>query len=123
VICRIDPAESDFAVLDIVTNSGHAMPNGGCLKIANGTALIDAAQSKLDLASGAYAKIAILDSGHGMPTDAAAHAFELFFTTRGAGTGTGLGLSQVYGFAKQSGGTATGWHANRSRVLDGPLDG
>jgi two-component system, NtrC family, sensor kinase len=106
VICRIDPAEFDFAVLNIVTNAGHAMPNGGRLKIMTSTESV-AAQSKLELAFGEYAKIAITDSGQGMPPDVAAHAFELFFSTRERGTGTGLGLSQVYGFAKQSGGTAT----------------
>jgi two-component system NtrC family sensor kinase len=104
VICRIDPAEFDFAVLNIVTNAGHAMPDGGRLKIMTSIAFI-AAQSELELLPGEYAKIAIADSGQGMPPDVIAHAFELFFTTRERGTG--LGLSQVYGFAKQSGGTAT----------------
>ena len=104
VICRIDPAEFDFAVLNIVTNAGHAMPDGGRLKIMTSIAFI-AAQSVLELLPGEYAKIAIADNGQGMPPDVIAHAFELFFTTRERGTG--LGLSQVYGFAKQSGGTAT----------------
>ena len=106
LICCIDPAEFDFAVLNIVTNSGHAMPNGGRLKIATGAVSIDSAQSELDLATGVYAKIAISDNGRGMRPDVCAHAFELFFTTRERGTGTGLGLSQVYGFAKRSGGIA-----------------
>jgi two-component system, NtrC family, sensor kinase len=105
MICRIDPAEFDFAILNIVTNSSHAMPNGGRLNIITSTESV-AAQSELELV-GEYAKIAITDSGLGMPPDVAAHAFELFFTTRERGTGTGLGLSQVYGFAKQSGGTVT----------------
>jgi two-component system, NtrC family, sensor kinase len=105
IICRIDPAEFDFAILNIVTNSSHAMPNGGRLNIITSTESV-AAQSELELV-GEYAKIAITDSGLGMPPDVAAHAFELFFTTRERGTGTGLGLSQVYGFAKQSGGTVT----------------
>ena len=104
VICLIDPAEFDFAVLNIVTNAGHAMPNGGRLKIMMSTESVTA-QSELELAFGEYAKIAIRDNGQGMPPDVVAHAFELFFTTREQGTGTGLGLSQVYGFAKQSGGT------------------
>ena len=106
VICRIDHAEFDFAVLNIVTNAGHAMPNGGRLKIMTSTKSVTA-RSVLELAIGEYAKIAIRDNGQGMPPDVVAHAFELFFTTRERGTGTGLGLSQVYGFAKQSGGTVT----------------
>ena len=106
MICRIDPAEFDFAILNIVTNSGHAMPNGGRLKIMTSTESVTA-QSELELAFGEYAKIAIKDNGQGMPPDVVAHAFELFFTTRERGAGTGLGLSQVYGFAKQSGGTVT----------------
>ena len=104
VICRLDAAEFDFAVLNIATNAGHAMPNGGHLKIMTGTQSV-AAESELELISGEYGKIAIADSGLGMPPGVAAHAFELFFTTRERGTG--LGLSQVYGFAKQSGGIAT----------------
>jgi signal transduction histidine kinase len=64
-------------------------------------------QSGLDLSPGEYAMIAITDSGQGMSPDVVARAFELFFTTRESGTGTGLGLSQVYGYAKHSGGTAT----------------
>ena len=149
VICDIDPAEFDFAVLNIVTNAGHAMPNGGLLEITTSTASVTA-QSGLELTPGEYAKIAIADTGQGMLPDIAAHAFELFFTTRERGTG--LGLSQVYGFAKQSGGTATidsavgrgttvtmylpmvekealgetvssAWHANPLQVLDGPSEG
>ena len=106
VICRIDHAEFDFAVLNIVTNAGHAMPNGGRLKIMTSTEPVTA-RSELELAIGEYAKIAISDNGQGMPPDVVARAFELFFTTRERGIGTGLGLSQVYGFAKQSGGTVT----------------
>jgi two-component system NtrC family sensor kinase len=107
VICRIDRAEFDFAILNIATNAGHAMPNGGRLAIEIGTVLIGAVGNELDLAPGEYAKIAIMDTGQGMPPDVLARAFELFFTTRESSTGTGLGLSQVYGFAKQSGGLAT----------------
>jgi two-component system NtrC family sensor kinase len=105
--CRIDRAEFDFAVLNIITNSGHAMQSGGRLEIETDTASIAAHHDGLDLAPGDYARIAITDTGHGMPPDVLARAFELFFTTREGGTGTGLGLSQVYGFAKQSGGLAT----------------
>jgi two-component system, NtrC family, sensor kinase len=106
-ICRLDRSEFDFAILNIVTNSGHAMPKGGRLEITADTVSIGAAQSELDLATGQYVRIAITDSGHGMPPEVLAHAFEQFFTTRESGAGTGLGLSQVYAFAKQAGGLAT----------------
>jgi two-component system NtrC family sensor kinase len=107
VICRIDRAEFDFAVLNIVTNSRHAMSNGGRLEIDTDAVSVGIAFRELDLAPGQYARIAFTDSGQGMPPDVLARAFEPFFTTRERSTGTGLGLSQVYGFAKQSGGLAT----------------
>jgi two-component system NtrC family sensor kinase len=104
---RIDRAEFDFAVLNIITNAGHAMPNGGHLDIDTDTVSVGAAGAILDLAPGDYARITITDTGHGMPPDVLTRAFELFFTTRAHGIGTGLGLSQVYGFAKHAGGVAT----------------
>jgi signal transduction histidine kinase len=107
MICRIDRAEFDFAILNIVSNSGHAMPSGGRLKIDTGTVLLGGNQNEPDLPPGEYVRIAVIDSGQGMSSDVAALAFEQFFTTRERGTGTGLGLSQVYGFAKQAGGLAT----------------
>jgi signal transduction histidine kinase len=61
----------------------------------------------LELAPGQYVRVAFIDSGVGMPPDVLARAFEPFFTTREPGGGTGLGLSQVYNFAKHSGGVAT----------------
>jgi two-component system, NtrC family, sensor kinase len=106
-ICCIDRAEFDFAVLNIATNAGHAMPIGGRLAIDTDIVAIVAARSGLDLAAGQYVKIAIIDSGDGMPPDVLAHAFEQFFTTRESGAGSGLGLSQVYAFAKKAGGLAT----------------
>jgi two-component system, NtrC family, sensor kinase len=108
LICRIDRAEFEFAILNIATNARHAMPRGGHLRIT--TASVQATGNGTDdgtLIPGRYASIAFTDSGEGMPPDILARAFEPFFTTREAGTGTGLGLSQVYGFARQSGGLAT----------------
>jgi signal transduction histidine kinase len=107
IICCMDRAEFDFAILNIISNSGHAMPHSGRLEIGTGTVSVAADGSELELAPGRYARIAISDSGQGMPPDVAEHAFEQFFTTRERGVGTGLGLSQVYGFAKQAGGLAT----------------
>lgn len=107
ITCCMDRAEFDFAILNIVTNSSHAMPNGGRLEIDTDTVSIGGEPNGLALAPGHYARIALTDSGQGMPPEVLARAFEQFFTTRKRGVGTGLGLSQVYGFAKQSGGLAT----------------
>jgi signal transduction histidine kinase len=107
MVCRIDRAEFELAILNIVSNSGHAMPSGGRLEIDTRTVAVGEEASSLDLAPGGYVRIAIIDSGEGMSPDVAAHAFEQFFTTRERGVGTGLGLSQVYGFAKHAGGNAT----------------
>ena len=107
MICRMDRAEFDFAILNIASNSGHAMLSGGRLEIHTGTVALGDHQNEPDLIPGEYARIAIVDSGQGMPSDIVARAFERFFTTREPGTGTGLGLSHVYEFAKQAGGLAT----------------
>jgi two-component system NtrC family sensor kinase len=107
-ICFIDRAELEFAMLNIATNAGHAMPKGGCLEIDTESVLVAAnAKDGLDLVPGKYLRLAFQDSGEGMSPDILVHAFEPFYTTREIGSGTGLGLSQVYGFAKQSGGLAT----------------
>jgi signal transduction histidine kinase len=112
MFCRIDRAEFEFAILNIATNAGHAMPRGGRLEIhtraVGGTdPEMRWGMDRLDLAPGSYLRITFIDSGEGMPPDVLARAFEPYFTTRNAGVGTGLGLSQVYGFARQSGGLAT----------------
>jgi CheY-like chemotaxis protein len=84
------------------------MPRGGTLTILADNRTVDAGQAKaLDIAAGDYVRIAVSDTGSGMSPETAQRAFEPFFTTKGVGRGTGLGLSQVWGFAKQSGGTAT----------------
>jgi signal transduction histidine kinase len=108
LLCRIDRAEFEFAILNIATNARHAMPDGGRLWIdTEPVRATGDGTDGLDLSPGMYARIAFTDTGEGMPPDVLARAFEPFFTTREAGTGTGLGLSQVYGFARQSGGVAT----------------
>ena len=104
VLC--DPSELESALLNLCINARDAMPDGGRLVI--GTE--DVRLSATDLigpegaAPGDYVEISVADSGRGMPTDVAERAFEPFFTTKPVGQGTGLGLSQVYGFVRQSGG-------------------
>jgi signal transduction histidine kinase len=106
--CYVDRSQLDSAILNLVFNAHDAMPRGGTLSIAadNLTIEPDAAR-QLDIAAGDYVRIAVSDTGSGMSPETAQRAFEPFFTTKGVGRGTGLGLSQVWGFAKQSGGTAT----------------
>jgi signal transduction histidine kinase len=103
--CRIDAAQFETAILNLVVNANEAMPLGGHLSITTSNIIIDrAAPDAPDLRSGAYVLVRVTDTGGGMDADVAAHAFEPFFTTKEVGKGSGLGLSQVYGFIKQSGG-------------------
>ena len=107
--CRIDTAQFEAAVLNLVVNARDAMPAGGTLSIATSNVMIDAAQARrtAELAEGPYVVVRITDTGAGMDRDIAARAFEPFFTTKDVGKGTGLGLSQVYGFIRQSDGHIT----------------
>ncbi len=104
--CRIDPAQFEAALLNLIVNARDAMPSGGTLAIALSNAMIDAAEASrtAELNEGPYVVVRVTDTGTGMDPDVAEHAFEPFFTTKDVGKGTGLGLSQVYGFIKQSGG-------------------
>jgi PAS domain S-box-containing protein len=104
--CLVDRAELELAILNIAVNARQAMPEGGVLKIETDTIRIAREERDVALAQGDYLRIAFSDTGPGMPPDILARAFEPFFTTKDVGQGTGLGLSQVYGFAKQSGGLA-----------------
>jgi CheY-like chemotaxis protein len=98
-----DPTQLEMAVLNLAINARDAMPEGGAIVIATRPRVVGLDP---ELPPGDYLEIAVADSGSGMPPEVAARAFEPFFTTKGLGRGTGLGLSQVYGIAKQSGGTA-----------------
>jgi signal transduction histidine kinase len=103
-----DRSQLDSAILNLVFNAHDAMPRGGTLTIAADNRAVDAAEAgRLDIAAGDYVRVAVSDTGAGMAPETALRAFEPFFTTKGAGRASGLGLSQVWGFAKQSGGTAT----------------
>jgi PAS domain S-box-containing protein len=105
-IAVVDPAALEAAVLNVALNARDAMPEGGTLTIR--TSKVEVTEPPAtgdDLKPGAYAELALEDTGCGMTPEVVARVFEPFFTTKAGGRGTGLGLSMVYGFAKQSGGT------------------
>ncbi|MDB5599902.1 MAG: integral rane sensor hybrid histidine kinase [Xanthobacteraceae bacterium] len=100
-----DPNQLESAILNLAVNARDAMPEGGKLTIETANAHFDDAYAvRENMAAGQYVMIAVTDTGEGMPTDVMARAFDPFFTTKKSGSGTGLGLSQVYGFVKQSSG-------------------
>jgi PAS domain S-box-containing protein len=102
-----DSHQLENAVLNLCINARDAMPGGGRLSIETAETCVDERCAReCDMEPGRYITIAVTDTGTGMRPDVAAHAFEPFFTTKPAGQGTGLGLSMIYGFAKQSGGQA-----------------
>ncbi len=101
---KADPGMLDTALLNLAVNARDAMPDGGRLTLAARRVRADAGAREGELAAGDYIRIAVVDTGTGMPADVLARAFEPFFTTKESGKGSGLGLSLVYGFAKQSGG-------------------
>lgn len=101
----VDPNQLENAILNLCINARDAMPNGGKLTIETGNKWLDErAARQHDLPVGQYVSVCVTDTGTGMPPDVVARAFEPFFTTKPLGEGTGLGLSMVYGFARQSGG-------------------
>jgi two-component system NtrC family sensor kinase len=105
-LTEVDPAELEGAVINLAINARDAMPNGGKVTIETSNSFLDAAYCKQydGVSPGQYVQISVTDEGVGMDADVVEKAFEPFFTTKEAGLGTGLGLSQVYGFVRQSGG-------------------
>ncbi|EIJ48773.1 multi-sensor hybrid histidine kinase [Herbaspirillum sp. GW103] len=101
----VDGPQLESALLNLCINARDAMPEGGRLTIETANKWLEGtwAQER-DLAPGQYVCVSVTDNGTGMPPDVLARAFDPFFTTKPLGEGTGLGLSMVYGFARQSGG-------------------
>jgi CheY-like chemotaxis protein len=101
----VDANQLENALLNLCINARDAMPDGGRLTIETANRWLDErAAATRDLPAGQYVAVSVSDTGTGMPPDVIAKAFDPFFTTKPLGQGTGLGLSMIYGFARQSGG-------------------
>jgi signal transduction histidine kinase len=102
----IDPSQLNNAILNLALNARDAMPDGGELIIETANAVLDDSYVIMnsDATAGNYVMVAVSDSGHGIPAAILEHVFEPFFTTKDVDKGSGLGLSMVYGFVKQSNG-------------------
>jgi PAS domain S-box-containing protein len=103
-----DPNQLESALLNLAINARDAMPDGGSLTIGTSNSRLDSVTAETPaLSPGDYVCITVADSGVGMSAEVAARAFDPFFTTKPIGQGTGLGLSMIYGFARQSNGHVT----------------
>jgi len=101
----VDPNQLENALLNLCINARDAMPDGGRLRIALANSVLDAAQAaRSELPAGDYVLVSVSDTGTGMAPEVLAKAFDPFYTTKPIGQGTGLGLSMIYGFVRQSGG-------------------
>jgi PAS domain S-box-containing protein len=102
---RVDPSQLESALLNLCINARDAMPQGGKITIETSNRWIDREGARRqDMQEGQYLSLCVSDTGTGMSPDVIEKAFDPFFTTKPIGQGTGLGLSMIYGFAKQSGG-------------------
>jgi signal transduction histidine kinase len=107
-VAEADPNQLESALLNLVINARDAMPNGGRLLVSTSNQHFDEdfTQGQNNLDAGDYVVLSVTDTGCGMPQSTINRAFDPFFTTKPIGQGTGLGLSMIYGFSKQSGGHA-----------------
>jgi PAS domain S-box-containing protein len=104
-LTKVDAPQLESAVLNLAINARDAMPNGGKVTIETANKWLDErAARERDVPPGQYVSVCVSDTGVGMPPDVVARAFDPFFTTKPMGQGTGLGLSMIYGFVRQSGG-------------------
>ena len=105
----VDPAQLDSAVMNLVINARDAMPKGGQIVLETRSVTLggDSIGFQDEVVPGRYVVISVADQGEGIPAHLLARVFEPFFTTKEAGKGSGMGLSMVYGFARQSGGHVT----------------
>jgi len=103
----VDPPQLENALLNLCINARDAMPEGGRIFIETANRVLDSRMARVrDLEPGEYIALSVTDNGCGMPPEVIAKAFDPFFTTKPIGVGTGLGLSMIYGFVRQSGGQA-----------------
>ena len=103
-----DRSQLENALLNMSVNARDAMPDGGELSIETDNVMLGRSQAEeFGIASGPYLSVAVMDTGIGMSEEVVARAFDPFFTTKGVGKGTGMGLSQVFGFVRQTGGHVT----------------
>jgi signal transduction histidine kinase len=108
-LCWVDRVQMENSLLNLAINSRDAMPRGGRLVIETENVVLDEEQAESfeDVAPGEYVRLSISDNGCGIPQEYLDRVFEPFFSTKEVGQGSGLGLSMIYGFAKQSGGHVT----------------
>ncbi|MEH0070371.1 ATP-binding protein [Pannonibacter sp. Pt2-lr] len=107
LVAHVDPAQLETAIVNLVFNARDAMPEGGSITVSlSQERLAERDLPGAGLAAGPYARISVRDTGQGMDEATQQRAFEPFFTTKPFGTGSGLGLSMVYGLARQAGGHA-----------------